>query len=249
MHIVDRLKKYGFCVLHNSFDAPSLSSMRSLVINQMDLMANTRPNPSARHIAGFHRYPTLEPLHQMVTSNAVLLAALRAIYGPDQFISIGLSDITVNRSQPWHTDLLRGQYSTFLTPEICWGGSEKPCLKALLYLQNSQSLRVVPGSHHIPVQLSDDLACMPGESQNTLNVKTTEGDIVLMDIRLVHRGSSEAELQKQSSAKPDKILISTVFGSQFSRLTHAMQVGNAHRTADWDRQNLDTYQEKHTCAP
>ena len=64
-----------------------------------------------------------------------LVPALAGVYGPEEPVTIGLSDITVNRSQPWHTDLLRGAYARFLTPDMCWGDASRPCIKALLYLR------------------------------------------------------------------------------------------------------------------
>jgi hypothetical protein len=60
------------------------------------------------------------------------------------------------------------------------------------------------------------------------------GDVILMDIRLPHRGSSEAELQSGEFLAAPKILISTVLGADRKPLTSAMEIGNSERLAHWD---------------
>jgi hypothetical protein len=162
---------------------------------------------------------------------------LDSIYRECQMISLGLSDITINRSQPWHTDLLRGDYSKHLTNEICWESTARPCLKALVYLQDGASLQVVPGSHRHPIELSDDRNAIPTRDANIEAVKARAGDVILMDIRTIHRGATEAEMAAKSLGADAKILISTVFGDRNSKLAQAMQKGNAERMVDWDVRN------------
>ena len=60
------------------------------------------------------------------------------------------------------------------------------------------------------------------------------GDVILMDIRTIHRGATEAEMAAKDLGADAKILISTVFGDRYARLAQAMQRGNAERTVDWD---------------
>ncbi len=238
MTVSHKLRDMGFSVLRGAVDATEVAAMRKIVGDNLHRMANTRPNPASRHIAGFHRVPALEPLHHAITSNGRLNEALTAAYAPHDFITIGLSDITVNRSQPWHTDLLRGKYARYLTPEICWDGSMTGCLKALLYLQDGKSLKVVPGSHRRPVSLADDHAAIPQKPGDVLPVEVKVGDIVLMDIRLVHRGSTEEEMLGTELVDAPKILVSTVYGAQGVELTRAMQLGNMQRMIDWETTHL-----------
>jgi len=201
-------------------------------------MGITRPNADSRHSAGFHRFPELEPLHQALETNVVIQAALANFYLPHETVAIGLCDITINRSQDWHTDLLRGKYARFLSPGICWSAKTTSCVKALLYLQDSRSLKVVPGSHLRPVSLVNDGACIPARNANVTSVAVKSGDIVLMDIRTVHRGSTEAEMAKVAAGDAPRILVSTVFGARGAELTRAMQTGNTHRLRDWDARHL-----------
>jgi len=238
VNLFEQLEHEGYCVLPRALEASAVDTMRKRVVANLGIMGNTRPNSASRHLAGFHRYPTLEPLHQMMTSNGDLIDALTEVYKPANFITIGLADITVNRSQPWHTDLLRGKYARFLSPEMCWGEQGGGCLKALLYLQNGKSLKVVPGSHLTQLPLSDDKFTIPTENQTVQSVEVQVGDIVLMDIRLIHRGSTEEDMQAENLAIDPKILVSIVFGAQGAPLTHAMQVGNAHRMVEWDALHL-----------
>jgi hypothetical protein len=58
-----------------------------------------------------------------------------------------------------------------------------------------------------------------------------------MDIRTIHRGSTEAEMATKGLGADAKILISTVFGDRSSKLAQAMQKGNAERMIDWDVKN------------
>lgn len=232
------LNENGYCIIPEVFGESDISAMREIVTANIDKMGNTRPNKASRHLAGFHRYPALESLHNIITSNALLSTSLETVFEPTGYISIGLSDITINRSQPWHTDLLRGKYARYLTPEDCWSNKAGRCIKALLYLQDGKSLKVLPGSHLQPLPLTNDHSCVPESTVPITEVKVRAGEVVLMDIRLVHRGSTEEEMQNLSLTDGAKILVSTVLGSQRAPLTSAMQIGNAHRMADWDAKNL-----------
>lgn len=238
MSLSESLNNRGYVVLRGAVDAEAVAGMRAVVGENLHRMGNTRPNPASRHIAGFHRVPALEPLHHAITSNPVLNEALAEVYAPGDFITIGLSDITVNRSQPWHTDLLRGKYASFLTPEMCWGDTGPGCLKALLYLQDGKSLKIRPGSHRRRLSLADDRDTVPSDARDVVPVEVKVGDIVLMDIRLVHRGSTEEEMLGTDLVEAPKILISTVYGAQGAALTQAMQVGNMHRMIDWEAAHL-----------
>lgn len=229
------LRTNGFCVLKQVFDIEHISRMRSAILDNRHLMRNTRPSPSAGHLAGFHRYPALEPLHFAITQNAVINDFMTAVFAGRDVITIGLSDITINRSQHWHTDLLRGPYRHYLDEIAYWEG-EGQCYKALVYLQAGHSLRVAPGSHKSKTCLDKDADCRPGKERARLSVPVETGDVVIMDIRLVHRGATEQEIVAQP-ADEDKILISTVFGGQGLALTRQMQIGNSHRLMDWEDRN------------
>ena len=150
-----RLIERGFIMLEG-LGAADVEAARESVLANVHLLKNTRPNPSAGHLAGFHRYPEVEPLHRLVSSNRAVLDILQVATGSPLLRSIGLSDITVNRSQEWHVDLLRGRYQRHLTPDICWGPDGGGVYKVLLYLQPGLSLRVVPAAHKRPVALDDD---------------------------------------------------------------------------------------------
>lgn len=233
-HLLER----GFTVLEG-VSAAEIRNARACVVENAHLLKNTRPNVSSGHLAGFHRYPDLEPLHRLVSSNPDVLEILRSVTNSGAIRSIGLSDITVNRSQPWHVDLLRGKYRGHLTPDICWGPNGGGVYKVLLYLQAGATLRVVPGAHRKPVPLDDDSRSKPLSAADTAAVDVKAGGIVLMDIRLPHRGSSEEELSKEEFAADPKILISTVLGDEEKPLTRAMEKGNLDRLLDWDLRHLD----------
>lgn len=224
----------GFCVVPRVFDVPAIDRMRGTILANAGIMSNTRPTETARHLAGFHRFPDLEAIHTALSTDPRLRGVLDRVYRGGQMIALGLSDITINRSQPWHTDLLRGAYAKHLTPEICWDTAEPPCLKALAYLQDGTSLHIATGSHRVPIALSDDRSAVPAADAAIESIAAKAGDVILMDIRTIHRGSTEAEMAGKSLGADAKILVSTVFGDRYSRLTRAMQTGNAERTVDWD---------------
>lgn len=240
MSLKTLLKTNGFAILAGAVDPNTVTSLRQQISDNFHLMANTRPNPASRHIAGFERYTDLAPVHETLESNAALNLALDQIYGSDAYDTIGLSDITVNRSQPWHTDLLRGKYASYLTPAMCWNDTEIGCLKALLYLQDGKSLKVVPGSHKKAISLADDSHTVPKDQSVVQEVDVAVGDIILMDIRLMHRGSTEDEMRLTDLTHRPKILVSTVFGAKESALSDAMRKGNAHRMQDWEATHLVT---------
>jgi hypothetical protein len=235
-HLID-IEERGCSVIRGAFDDSTIGRIRHIIIENLDLMSNTRPTKTARHIAGFHRFPCFETIHTAITANSELRLVLDGIYRECQVISLGLSDITINRSQPWHTDLLRGDYSKHLTSEVCWGSTARPCLKALVYLQDGASLQVVSGSHMHPIELSNDRNAIPAHDAKIEAVEAKAGDVILMDIRTIHRGSTEAEMASTNLGADAKILISTVFGDRYSKLAQAMQKGNAERMVNWDVRN------------
>ena len=233
-----QLRERGFTVL-DGLPSPAVEDARRSVIENAHLLKNTRPNPASGHVAGFHRYPELEHLHALVSSNPIVLDILSQASGSSRIRSIGLSDITVNRSQPWHVDLLRGRYQPHLTPEICWGSDGGGVYKVLLYLQPGSTLKVVPGAHRKPLPLDDDRKSRPGSPGEAEAVAVRAGEIVLMDIRLPHRGSSEEELDNPAFAANPKILVSTVLAAADRPLAAAMERGNLERLLDWDAAHQD----------
>jgi hypothetical protein len=233
-HHARMLCEDGFVVLDALLPPPEVDDARSCVLANTGLMRNTRPNISSRHIAGFHRYPELEHLHLLLSTNAPILETLRKATNSLAIRSIGLSDITVNRSQEWHVDLLRGKYRHHLSSDICWGREGGGVYKALLYLQDGQSLRVASGGHTRPVLLDNDRRCRPATPSEVKRISVSRGSVILMDIRLPHRGASEKELSDPEFLSIPKILISTVLGDDQKPLTAAMERGNLERLLDWD---------------
>jgi hypothetical protein len=229
-----RLVEDGFVVLDALLPHRAVEDARQTVLANLALMRNTRPNISSGHVAGFHRYPELEPLHLLLSTNPTILETLRRAANSAAIRSIGLSDITVNRSQEWHVDLLRGKYRHHLNPDICWGAHGGGVYKALLYLQDGQSLRVAGGGHTHPVPLDDDRRSCPARPSEISSISVARGSVILMDIRLPHRGSSEEELGDPEFMSVPKILISTVLGDDRKPLTAAMEKGNLDRLQDWD---------------
>jgi len=229
-----RLTQDGYVVLSGLVPPAVIDDARRRVTTNIGLFKNTRPNPSSGHLAGFHRYPALEPLHTLLSNNAFIMDILMKATGGLPIRSIGLSDITVNRSQEWHVDLLRGAYQHHLTPDICWGTRGGGVYKILLYLQAGNSLKTMPGAHLAPVPLDSDRKCGPSNSSQVKSISVGAGDVILMDVRLPHRGSSEEELQSREFLAAPKILISTVLGADRKPLTRAMEIGNFERLLHWD---------------
>lgn len=228
----------GYCILPSVFSAAEISQFRATAVANLPIMGQTRDVAHSYHMAGFHRFPSLSTLHAQIASSESINRFLSAYYGASSYYAIGLSDITVNRSQRWHTDLLRGPYSRFLENGLAWKEDGGRCIKALVYLQDGKSLGVVPGSHLDATPLDDALLDDLARSREVAWLSVKAGDVVMMDIRLLHRGSTDEEMRRPELAQTPKILISTVFGSIGSAFTQAMQIGNAHRMADWDRKFL-----------
>jgi hypothetical protein len=233
----EALTSEGYVVLRGLFGDPVIEEARDQVLRNLALFRNTRPNPSSGHLAGFHRYPALGPLHDLLAGNETILAVLARAANCRTMRSIGLTDITVNRSQEWHVDLLRGRYRHHLDDGICWGEQGGGVYKALLYLQPGASLKVVPGGHARPIALDSDAASRPQDPNSVASVAAGPGDVILTDIRLPHRGSTEEELAGQEHRAAPKILVSTVLGAETSVLTCAMERGNFERLMDWDEKH------------
>jgi hypothetical protein len=238
--IVDQtaqLAETGYVVFKGLFDDATTTAARRTVLSHIELFRNTRPNPSSGHLAGFHRYATLEALHTLIATQPDILALVRAVTDCPDIRTIGLSDITINRSQEWHVDLLRGKYRQHLSPDLCWGADGGGVYKVLWYLQPGRSLRVLPGAHLSPRPLEHDGSSEPADPGQARQIVLDAGDMILMDLRLPHRGSSEAELAGNEHQLTPKILVSTVLGAASKAMTRAMEVGNFERLMDWDNRH------------
>jgi hypothetical protein len=230
--LLARVRQDGAAVFPSVFAPDQIAWARDVVLSHREFMPNTRPTRSSRHLAGFHRFPTLEPLHVMLTGNETVRRMIEHLCGPHAR-TIGLSDITVNRSQQWHKDLLRGEFRRHLGdgPHCArWHGS---VFKVIVYLQDSTSLRIVPGSHRADIDLGNDEAAIPDDELSVVTLPAKAGDAVVIDICTTHRGSVEAAFASPEAEANPKILVSTVFGRHAAPLTDKMERGNAFRLSRW----------------
>jgi hypothetical protein len=230
--LVERVCESGAAVFPAVFEPDQIAWAREVVLSHREFMPNTRPTRSSRHLAGFHRFPALEPLHVMMTGNEAVRSIVENLCGPGAR-TIGLSDITVNRSQQWHKDLLRGEFRRHLGEgPYCprWHGS---VFKVIVYLQDSASLRIVPGSHRTDIDLENDDGAIPDNESNVVMLPVNAGDAVVIDICTTHRGSVEEAFASPNAEADPKILVSTVFGRQGAPLTDRMEQGNAMRLSHW----------------
>jgi hypothetical protein len=237
---LQELRRDGSTVLKSVFDQPTVNLSREQVMEHWCLYKNTRPTRSSRHLAGFHRYPELESLHNLLVGNTKVLNFMKLVLGGRRTRSIGLSDITINRSQHWHTDLLRGKYEPYLNGVDIWGSECAGVYKLLMYLQDGTSLKIVRGSHRVPLSLKNDEYAEPAANADVVNVSVKAGDVLVMDIRTSHRGSTEEVFLSGAYDNNPKILVSTALGLDGGKLTEAMEFGNARRLLDWQDRYRDT---------
>ncbi len=235
--LVATLIQDGVVVCPGIFPAQELPEMREIILSNMALLRNTRPTKSSRHLAGFHQYPDFEGLHAKLTGNERVRAFLESVFGHKKYRSIGLSDITINRSQPWHTDLLRGEYAAFIEDRIEWAAQTVGVYKVLLYLQDGSSLRVAKGSHRQSRSLENDHSAEPSESSEVIQIAVKAGDVVVLDIRSAHRGADEADYISGARDEDPTILVSTVLADTGGALTEALESGNLQRLSAWRKRH------------
>ena len=210
----NELLRDGITVLKGIFDMASVSRSRELVLINKLLFKNTRLTLSSRHLAGFHRFPELEPLHTMLTCHPLINRFLELVLEREKFRSIGLSDITINRSQDWHNDLLRGRFRCYLDGVPIWGSGGGGVYKILFYLQDSKSLKYIKKSHLRPISLENDKQAEPTNDNLATSISINAGDAVIMDIRCSHKGTDESFYADGKYDANPRILISTVLGEQ-----------------------------------
>ncbi len=230
----DELTRTGLTVLPGVFAEPVVRSVRSLITDNLPLLRNTRPTPSSLHLAGFHRYPEFENLHSLLSCNRTVSDFLRFVLDGDHLRNIGISDITINRSQQWHKDLLRGPYESYLEDDVVWRPLGE-VFRLVMYLQDSSGLKIVPGSHLEPISLRSDDHAVPVDETRVFNVPVRAGDVVVMDVRTSHRGNEESDFEKQPDLQ--RILVATTLGADSSALTDQLEYGNAYRLKDWMQRN------------
>lgn len=234
----EELSTNGYCVLKSVFDAPEIAGFRAAISSQTDKMGQTRRAGHSYHLAGFHRFNSFASCHAAIQENEKINEFLSSYFKKNAFYAIGLSDITINRSQQWHTDLLRGKYTSYLQQDRLWNPSISGCIKALVYLQSGKSLRIVPKSHLQPTPLDDAQLDTLAQTKTIEQLIVNAGDVVMMDIRSLHRGSTDEEMSTPELANNPKILISTVFGEVGSSFARAMELGNVARMQEWDQKYL-----------
>jgi len=232
------VRQKGFARIPSAFPIATIEDFRNIVIGGLSRMGQTRAVAHSRHLAGFDRFSQFAGIAKAIRENPAVVAFLAAAFGPNKALEIGLTDITVNRSQNWHTDLLRGPYASSLAGCDPWAKDESPCLKVLVYLQPGKSLRLLPGSHLRPSPLDDGQIADSVEQATTMQLDIATGDVVVLDLRTVHRGSTDEEMADPRLAETPKILISMVFGATGSRFAQAMRDGNLCRMAHWDQKFL-----------
>lgn len=233
---VSAIQNCGVGVIPQAFTAEEVAIARSTVLANYHLLKNTRPSPSSRHMASFHRFPGLEPVHTLLTGNAKVVGVLTELLGP-ALRTIGMSDITINRSQQWHKDLLRGKFSRYIEDENPCANHSGKLFKVILYLQDSASLLVIPGSHRHDIPLDNDDYAIPEESEPISRVETHVGDAVILDICTTHRGSAEDAFSSLEPGDRGRILVSTVIGAVDCRFADQMELGVAVRMCDWQQVN------------
>ena len=234
----NQIAKNGYCVLKSVFDNEKIDQFRLNAMSGKHLMGQTRAASHSYHLAGFHRFPHFAQCHADLLCNSTINNALANYFDEQSFYAIGLSDITVNRSQQWHTDLLRDKYREYLHEDSLWDTHTKGFIKALVYLQSGKSLRIIPGSHLQPTPLNDGELDVFARSATYVQLDVAAGDVVMMDIWAVHRGSTDDEMSASSLEQSPKILLSTVFGALNSPFSKSMELGNMHRMVAWDQKYL-----------
>lgn len=229
---IAEIHRDGVGLIRSAVDPDEIDQARRTVLAHAELMRNTRPTASSRHLAGFHRFPGLEPLHRMITGNRRVSEMMTGLLGSDYRTS-GLSDITINRSQPWHKDLLRGRFRHHLDGQDICARNHGTLLKVIVYLQDSNSLQFVPGSHRQDISLESDLFAIPPADIPVNRVEARVGDAVIVDVCTTHRGSAEEAFDSPRVLDQPKILVSTVFGKSNCDFVDRMELGNAERLAAW----------------
>lgn len=235
---LEEIRDNGYTILQAAFTEDDIRDMRSVIKSKLELMGKTRSVAHAYHLAGFHRFAAFSEISKQISENSTIKSTMRSVFSKSCPVEIGLTDITVNRSQHWHTDLLRGHYARFLAECDPWRQDEMPCLKALVYLQAGRSLRIITGSHRFKTPLDDTAIANAIDENAAVQLEVKAGDAVIMDIRTVHRGSTEAESAAPHLEHSPKILVSSVFGAESSAFAACMRKGNIVRMADWDKNNL-----------
>lgn len=226
-----KLKKNGFIVLNNMISDDEILAFRKIVIDNLSYFKKTRPSEWSGHLAGFHRFPQFSMLSDFFLKDSIQF--FLSLVCKQNIIFCAITDIIVNRSQVWHTDLLRGPYSKFLNEDIIYNNNSGGPYKILCYLQPGKSLKVIPGSHLRAISLKCDSHAVPESETEVYEVKVGSGDIVIMDIRLIHSGNSENFFQHENFKNNPRILFSSVFGAANS-MTEKMIKGNKVRLRDWD---------------
>lgn len=224
----------GITVLDNIFSQDKIFDIRSQILQQRHLLKNTKPGEPSLHLAGFHQFPELESIHSDIMNSIKIIDFLKYVT-KSQVKFIGNSDITINRSQHWHKDLLRGKFAEHHNSNSIWGKEIAGVYRVILYLQPSSSLKVIPGSHLEPTSLASDEYCIPHDETSVQRVNVDIGDIAVMDVRTTHRGLSSEYIIKNCEyfKKNPSIMVATILGDVSAELTHELEVGNFMRQLDW----------------
>ncbi|MBL4820900.1 MAG: phytanoyl-CoA dioxygenase family protein [Gammaproteobacteria bacterium] len=230
----DELAEKGLVVLPSIYSKEIIQDIRSQIFDNLSLLRNTRATEPSLHLAGFHRYPEFENLHSLISCNETVSDFLKFVLNGQSVRNIGITDITINRSQCWHKDLLRGPYASFLEPDVIWNPLGE-VFRILMYLQDSSSLKFIPGSHLEPISLNSDDHAIPNDESKITPVPVRAGDLVIMDVRTTHRGAEEKGFKPTNT--DHSMLVATALGADESVLSDQLEIGNSYRLRDWMKRN------------
>ena len=228
------LLENGICVLDKQIDEKFICEARKTITKNINLFKKTRKYKYSGHLAGFHRFSQLVFLQEKLLSLPLVNEVIQNVAASSHLKTVGISDITINRSQEWHNDLLRGPYKNYLNNFDIWHKDKGTKLyKILLYMQSSKSLKFVKASHLNKIDLSSDIYANPAKNLRVEKIDIEKGSVVLIDLRLIHRGSEEDDFLNSNVGKNPKILVSTVLGDKNKKSTFAIEKGNSVRLKDW----------------
>jgi len=187
---IERYKELGYTVLENVFSEELMDSWRS---RYDDMVSRATPPGSAAPKAWLSSTFELEPTLMLpAINNPEILDFVERIIGPlaqlDNLTFMAFPSVdraeAEGRATLWHRDRFgrvpRG--SDYVSPWSC---------NAITYLQDLTDeygpLRIVPGSHRMPLTVASEDKHTPRSDELLLKVKA--GDVVITHANLLHSGT------------------------------------------------------------
>ena len=235
----------GVAVLQRMFMPKEVRRMRELVLSSLSTLpwlGGPRSGFVALDVIGDQALAPLHPVVRAVLENPALHTELSKVMNGSDYVFADMSELQVNRSVGWHRDILHSNEARLQRHDL-WGETRYGMVRFIMYLQSHAeddgALQLVPGSHlsrgctlggRRQPSCSSKIVELPARGAKLRRLRPAEGEAMLFDMRLMHRGH-QRDAASYASLDGARISLQLTFGLRHNAITEEWREGDRERRA------------------